>query len=241
MQGWELSKLHWAGKTAITAFLCAVGVGFIFSTLQITTHHGGIGYRAIADDYYGDAAMRDSLDRYWADVATDLLDRYRQGPESQEPEETPMTFSVDDLDELESRTRRGEHESLLREARSEAHLKRLIDERHERDLIVQLGIPSVKGLISLAHTHTFGHVAFLFPVSLLVLLTGLPWKRKGLVAAAPHVGVILDYPSALATRLVAPEFALVLILAGVLMGLGYLAGFILTLYELWFKRPQAAS
>ena len=218
MHDWELSRLHWAGKLAITAFLCAVGVGFIFSTMQVSNQHGGISYRTVVESYYGEPVLRDSLDQYWAGAERDLVAAYSKG-------EAPE----------------GPHAALLRQARSEAHLRYLIDERHQRDLLVYLGIPGVKALVSLAHTHTFGHVAFLFPVSLIVLLTGLPWTWKGLIAAAPHVGVILDYPSAIATRVLAPEFAAVLIFAGALMGLGYLAGFVVTVYDLWFRKPDAAG
>ena len=110
----NLSRLHWGGKLAATAFLCAVGVGFIFSTLQITTHHGGMGYGDIVADYYGEPAMRDSLDAYWAGVKADLLERFGEEPTQREPEQTTMTFTLDNLGDFEEQRAASQHDALLR-------------------------------------------------------------------------------------------------------------------------------
>lgn len=241
MEDWNIRKLPFGGKLAVSVFLCAVGVGYLFALGQLINKHGEPTYGNVVRDYYGTPAMRDSIDAYWAGVRKTLVEKWNAGERGQtkRPERQSTELSLDDLEALDEPTGAGMPEEFTRMLASAGSLDRLesmIESEHESDLQVKLGIPTVSSLVSLGHTHTFGHLGFLMPVSVLLLFTSLPWTTKGVLACVPLVGIILDYPSALLTRLVAPEFALVLMLAGALMGVGFLIGFVVGMYDLWFKR-----
>jgi hypothetical protein len=224
MNDWTLSNLPVGGRIAVSAILCAIGVGFLFSTAQINFEHGGMSYGAVVRNYYGPPKMRDDLDATWERRRAELVQRWEAGRRgvSAEKAEGGVATDLDDLDAPAP----SPYDGLLARARSVGHLERLIEQEHKTELELKLGIPSLGHLVSLGHTHTFGHVAFLAVVSLRPLTTSLPWTWKGLIAAIPHVGIMIGYPSALATRLWAPEFGLLLMLGGFLMAAGFFAGFV---------------
>ena len=223
MNDWTLRQLPWGGRLALTAIMCAIGVGFIFSTLQIRYHQGGLSYGNVVEEYYGEPAERAEIEARWQATREDLVTKWNAGLRGETPDSAGAQAP-------------GPNDRILARARSLDHLLALINREERTDLEVRLHVPNVAELISLGHVHTFGHVAFLIPVSLFVLLTWLPWKWKGLLAALPHIGVIFDYPSAVLTRVVAPEFAALLMLAGFLMGGGFAVSYVVLMYELWFRR-----
>ena len=214
MSDWRLNRLPWGGKLAVSAFLVAIGVGYLFAVAQLRHSHGSLTYSQVVRDYYGRPSARESIDLYWANVRSGLTSLWRNGDRD----------ATDGL---------AQYSDLLGRATSLDHLRDLIDDLHETELMVKLGIPSVAQIVSLGHTHTFGHAAFFMPICALVLFVSLPWSVKGVVATIPLLGVIFDYPAVYLTRVAAPEFAGVVIAAGLLMGVGYVACFAILAVEMW--------
>lgn len=214
MADWKLKQLPWGGKLAVSTFLVAIGVGYLFALAQLHQSHGSLTYSQVVRDYYGRPSVRKSIDLYWADACSELISRWMSG-------ERNATGEL------------ARHSDLLSRATSLDQLQSLIDDQHETELMVKLGIPSVAEIVSLGHTHTFGHAAFFMPICALVLFVSLPWSVKGVVASIPLLGVIVDYPSVYLTRVIAPEFAGLVILAGLMMGIGYVVCFVILAVEMW--------
>jgi hypothetical protein len=232
-----LNRLPTGAKVVAGFFMVTIGVGYLFALGQLKNVHGEVSYSQIVRDYYGRPALRDSLDAHWAALRDEAVTKWEAGERGSQQSTNAVvgTLNLDDLDMFDRPAVASPVDRLLRRATSTEHLQEVIDQEHESDLMVKLGIPSVAHVVQLGHTHTFGHAAFFLPVCILMLLTSLPWNIKGIIASAPLLGIILDYPSALMTRLFAPEFAMSLMLGGTLMGLGFLACFTLVMFDLWVK------
>lgn len=235
---WTLNGMPFGAKVAATALIGAIGVGYLFALAQLQNRHGNLGVGKVARDYYGAPSLRDSLDAHWDAMRESLSARWDSGDRgslTQESSATGGAFSLDDLAGFDDAETSGVGDGLLRRARSREHLEELVEQERNTDLIVNLGIPSNAQLVSLGHTHTFAQSAFFLPVAVLILLTSLPWTAKGLLAALPYIGIMLEFPSAMLTRNVSPAFAVLMLLAGGLMAAGYLACFVLALFELWVR------
>ena len=100
--------------------------------------------------------------------------------------------------------------------------------------------PSWEQLSRVSHVHLFG-ISFIF------LLTGgifalseSPVTLKAVVLAAPYVAIWLDIGSWWITHW-EPFFAYVVVGGGALMGLALAAQILISLWEMWLKRPRPAA
>ncbi|MDP6126032.1 MAG: hypothetical protein QGH20_09795 [Candidatus Latescibacteria bacterium] len=241
MFGITLGRLPISARIAITGYLAVIGVGYLLSMAQMRLSYTEQGVGAMIAHYHGEPARRDSIDAHWATLRADLLARY--GTENTKTEKVePSGDEVMDLGAFDffAPMEVDPTAKTLELATSREDLLVRINEEHNRDLEITLQIPSVAHLISMGHNHTFGHAAFFVPLVVLVLFSSMETRPKTILAAAPFVGILFDYPMAIAARLWSPVFAVILIIGGAVMAISYTVIFVRALYELWFG-PEARS
>ena len=78
--------------------------------------------------------------------------------------------------------------------------------------------PEFKELVIHAHTHILAMTGMFFTLGLVLMLTAAPALLKGIVPAVSFLAILMDITSMFLTRFVAPQFALTILLAGMLIG-----------------------
>ena len=91
-------------------------------------------------------------------------------------------------------------------------------------------------LVQTSHVHLLGHGPMFLLMTVILLFTSLGEKLKSILVLAPFIALILDMASLWLTRYVAAGFAGLTLVAGGLMGLSFLALFMIPLYEMWLKK-----
>lgn len=96
---------------------------------------------------------------------------------------------------------------------------------------------SVQSLVRVSHIHLFGIAFILFFVGRIFILCEMPVLVKRITVAIPFIAMLLDILSWYVTK-VYPEFAVVVVAAGGLMGLSFGAQILVSLYQMWFYKPK---
>ncbi|RLL49427.1 hypothetical protein D8Y20_13065 [Mariprofundus sp. EBB-1] len=96
---------------------------------------------------------------------------------------------------------------------------------------------SIQSLVRVSHIHLFGIAFILFFVGRIFILCEMPVMLKRIAVAVPFFAILLDILSWYATRLI-PEFAVVVVLSGALMGISLAIQIFVSLYQMWFYTPK---
>lgn len=97
---------------------------------------------------------------------------------------------------------------------------------------------SIKSLVRISHIHLFGIAFLMFFVGRIFILCEMPVIIKRVTVAIPFVTVLVDIFSWYLTK-VSPNFAYLVVMAGVLMGVSIMAQIIVSLYQMWFYKPKS--
>ncbi|GAV20643.1 hypothetical protein MMIC_P1615 [Mariprofundus micogutta] len=96
---------------------------------------------------------------------------------------------------------------------------------------------SIQSLVRISHIHLFGIAFILFFVGRIFILCEMPVVLKRITVAIPFFAILLDILSWYVTKIV-PGFAVMVVLAGALMGLSLGIQIIVSLYQMWFFKPE---
>lgn len=96
---------------------------------------------------------------------------------------------------------------------------------------------SVQSLVRVSHIHLFGIAFILFFVGRIFILCEMPIMVKRITVAIPFIAILLDIFSWYLTK-ISPGFAYVVVLSGGLMGLSLCGQIVVSLYQMWFYKPD---
>jgi len=96
---------------------------------------------------------------------------------------------------------------------------------------------SVQSLVRVSHIHLFGIAFILFFVGRIFILCEMPVMVKRVTVAIPFIAILIDILSWYITKVI-PDFALVVILAGGLMGVSLFIQIVVSMYQMWFYKPK---
>lgn len=94
---------------------------------------------------------------------------------------------------------------------------------------------TLEKLVHNRHIHVLIQSLLFLPLGILILLTTLPEKTKNILFALPFIAILLESIGMFLTRYLADQFAGLILISGILMGISFGLIFILSLYELWIK------
>ncbi|MFQ5581623.1 MAG: hypothetical protein ACE5F3_03225 [Mariprofundaceae bacterium] len=96
---------------------------------------------------------------------------------------------------------------------------------------------SVQSLVRVSHIHLFGIAFILFFVGRIFILCEMPVMVKRITVGIPFFAMLLDIMSWYITKAF-PGFAIVVVIAGGLMGISFAAQVLVSLYQMWFYKPK---
>jgi len=96
---------------------------------------------------------------------------------------------------------------------------------------------SIQSLVRVSHIHLFGISFILFLVGRIFILCEMPVLIKRIMVAIPFVAMAADIFSWFITK-VYPEFAVVVVIAGALMGISFMMQIAISLYQMWIYKPK---
>ena len=97
-------------------------------------------------------------------------------------------------------------------------------------------VPEFKELVIHAHTHILAMTGMFFTLGFVLMLTSAHVLLKAIVPAVSFLAILMDISSMFLTRFVAPQFAITILLAGMLIGTCALIEIAVPLYEMWLKK-----
>ena len=100
-------------------------------------------------------------------------------------------------------------------------------------------VPEIKELVTHAHTHLIAMTMMFFTIGLVFMLTNAHPILKTVVPALSFFSILMDIGSMFLVRLVIPQFAITILLAGMLFGVCALIEIVIPLYEMWLKKAKA--
>lgn len=96
---------------------------------------------------------------------------------------------------------------------------------------------SIQSLVRVSHIHLFGIAFLMFFLGRIFILCEMPVTIKRVTVAIPFITVLVDILSWYLTK-ISPQFAYLVVIAGVLMGISIMAQIIVSLYQMWFYKPK---
>lgn len=93
-------------------------------------------------------------------------------------------------------------------------------------------------LVDASHVHLFGMPMMFALLGGIFLLTSVKENWKRLIVSIPFVAIVLDIGSFWLIRYVAPQFVILMIFSGMLMGTSFLVFFLVPIYEMWIKKTN---
>ena len=96
---------------------------------------------------------------------------------------------------------------------------------------------SVQSLVRVSHIHLFGIAFILFFVGRIFILCEMEPIVKRVMVLVPFFAILLDILSWYITKII-PGFSYVVVLAGGLMGLSLAGQILVSLYQMWFYKPD---
>jgi len=92
--------------------------------------------------------------------------------------------------------------------------------------------------VRVSHIHLFGIAFILFFVGRIFILCEMPVMLKRIAVVIPFFAILLDVLSWYVTRVI-PDFAVMVVLSGALMGISLAIQIFVSLYQMWFYRPKS--
>lgn len=99
---------------------------------------------------------------------------------------------------------------------------------------------SLLQLARVSHVHLFGISIIFLLTGLIFALSGISWKWRAPILAAPYLAIWADIGSWWITK-VEPVFAWVVVIGGALMGLALAAQIVVSLWEMWLAGRAAGA
>ncbi|MDQ6955089.1 MAG: hypothetical protein Q9M20_06555 [Mariprofundaceae bacterium] len=96
---------------------------------------------------------------------------------------------------------------------------------------------SIQSLVRVSHIHLFGIAFLLFFVGRIFILCEMPVMLKRIAVVIPFFAILLDVLSWYVTRVI-PDFAVMVVLSGALMGISLGIQIFVSLYQMWFYKPK---
>jgi hypothetical protein len=226
-------------KILDSMFLIAIGMGYLFAMAHLYySHQGrdgkpGLSVEDVRIAYYGlhqqtrlGAALNGSM-----------------GNNLEYPEQKEIIFqwieNGTDVDEFNARVA-----PILRDncimCHSEASgmgLPPLTNYEEVKELTKMDTGASIQSLVRVSHIHMFGIAFILFLVGRIFILCEMPVIVKRITVAIPFIAMLIDIISWYITKII-PEFAVVVVIAGALMGVSFGTQILVSLYQMWFYKPK---
>jgi len=237
----KLSQMPLPAKLLCTAYLLAIGLGFLFAMPKIFLAHNMadgkpmLTPKDIVLTYYGDPehlkieqVLKISQTSGHEGIGKDadtLVNWAKSGaPEEQFPE-------IKDI--LDT------HCVNCHAAGAVASSTPFEEYQTVKKIFTGRGGMSVKRLLTVSHTHMLGTAAVFMLTSLVVLFSSLSERKKIFALVLPFFAIVLDIGSWWLTAFVSPIFAYTVILGGALLGIAFLVHFCVGIYSLWLKKPSS--
>ena len=96
---------------------------------------------------------------------------------------------------------------------------------------------SIQSLVRVSHIHLFGIAFILFFVGRIFILCEMAPIIKRVMVVIPFIAILLDILSWYLTKII-PGFAFVVVLSGGLMGLSLCGQILVSIYQMWFYKPN---
>ncbi len=96
---------------------------------------------------------------------------------------------------------------------------------------------SIQSLVRVSHIHMFGIAFLLFFVGRIFILCELPVLFKRVLVAIPFITMITDIFGWYLTKFY-PGFAVVVVVAGALMGISFMLQIAISLLQMWIWKPR---
>ncbi|MDQ6992890.1 MAG: hypothetical protein Q9M31_05400 [Mariprofundus sp.] len=97
---------------------------------------------------------------------------------------------------------------------------------------------TIPALVRVSHIHLFGIAFILFFVGRIFILCEMPVSLKRITVAIPFLCLLMDIISWFITKLI-PDFAIVVVLAGALLGLSLASQILISLYQMWIYKAKS--
>jgi len=226
-------------RVLYTSALLVLGLAYLFAMIQTYVSHA-------ARDGEPGLSIQDLIIAYSGNKESSRLEAALQGP---------MLDMVDPQDSarISAWIHKGSDETVYAETiqpimeencvachdGSNPHLPDLTDFKILEDLTAVDTGASIYTLVRVSHIHLFG-LTFIFFIMGTVFSHALvrPVWFKCTVVAVPFVAIVLDIGSWYLTKL-NPNFAWIIYVGGIGMGLSFAYMWVISIYQMWFmKRPQ---
>jgi len=229
-------------KILDTMFLITIGIGYIFAMIHIVfthQHHDRIPGLSVADiriAYYGThqqtrlgAAINGPMAGFLKndDQRRIILDWIEGGTE----EETYSTrvASIINNNCIKCHSISGIMSSIP-----------LTSYQNLLELTETDAGASIKSLVRVSHIHLFGIAFLMFFIGRIFIRCEMPLIVKRVTVAIPFIAVLVDILSWFLTK-ISPNFAYLVVIAGILMGVSIMAQIFVSLYQMWFYKPKSVS
>lgn len=232
----KLNELETSAKIAVTTFLILAGIGYIFGfvtillTYSMKDQEPGLSVKDIRIAYYGKretTALESSIDgsmrQYFAsDKNYELTKTWLKDGGKEDGFPAVAEAFATDCNTCHS---------------AEAQVANVVTVTYDdvAAYLVQDTGKSISRLVSLSHTHICATLAILFPLMLIFGMTSFSERIKIVVISISSVAIPLDIGAWWLAKASA-AMAVVLPIAGAVLGIAYSVLILLTLYEIWLKK-----
>lgn len=234
----KLNELEPHAKIGVTAFLILAGIGYIFGFITILLTYGpkdqkpGLSVEDIRIAYYGkreatalESSIDGSMKQYFqSDKNYQLTKTWLQDGAKEDGFPAVAETWKTDCNTCHS---------------AEAQVAGVVTVTYEdiKPYLAQDTGKSISRLVSLSHTHICATLAILFPLMLIFGMTGFSEPIKVIVITLSSLAIPLDIGAWWLAK-ASGSLAVVLPIAGAVLGLSYSILILLSLYEIWLKKTK---
>lgn len=222
-------------KVLFTGYLCAVGIGYFFALVQILFTHGmadgkfGLSVDDIVYSYYGNRSgtvLETKLNGSMKDNATEeqrfqIMQWVRDGAEAD-------SYKEDGIDKII------EERCVMCHNKDASGIPDLSKFDNLKSLTAEDSGATFSSLTRVSHIHLFG-ISFIFMFVGLIFSFSetTSTKYKCIAIGMPYVFLVADILSWWLTK-ISPMFAILVIIAGMGMGISFIYMWFISLAEMWF-------
>ncbi len=226
-------------KILDSMFLIAMAIGYVFAMLHLYFTHQGLDGKA-------GLSVEDVRIGYYGKHEQTRLGTAIQGPMSGNfPSDTSRQVVIDWIEqgakkesfETDIKPILDENCIVCHSPASGLGLPPLTSYDKVKALTVSDTGASIQSLVRVSHIHMFGIAFLLFFVGRIFILCELPVVLKRVLVAIPFITMITDIFGWYLTK-VFPGFAVIVVIAGALMGVSFMLQIAISLLQMWFWKPQ---
>lgn len=229
-------------KALYTAYLLVIGVGYLMAMAYLyTSHQGhdgrpGLSIQDIAENYYGnrsgtrlEAAIRGTMGPYiQIDDRHEVVAWLKDGAD-------PSVYS-ELIQPILDRT----CTAACHNPESGLQIPDLTSYEGVQEVAQVDTGESVHTLMKLSHIHLFGIGLLLFSIGLIFRFVVLRRWLKLTLILMPFAAMFTDILAWFLTKW-DPIYAYVIVISGGVFGMGLVAQILISIYQIWFLRPQAVN